>query len=113
MKVEIVVPMKMQNETKGLILLGKRVNTQSYGNSDIEFIYSIGSLAIISLENKRLFREALEKQNLEEELELAKDIQQNLLPKEIPQMPSFEIAATSISSKQVGGDYYDIIKKRR
>ncbi len=111
LKVEIVVPMKMQNETKGLILLGKRVNTQSYGNSDIEFIYSIGSLAIISLENKRLFREALEKQKLEEELELAKDIQQNLLPKEIPQMPSFEIAATSISSKQVGGDYYDIIKK--
>ncbi len=111
LKVEIVVPMKMQNETKGLILLGKRVNTQSYGNSDIEFIYSIGSLAIISLENKRLFREALEKQKLEEELELAKDIQQNLLPKEIPLMPSFEIAATSISSKQVGGDYYDIIKK--
>lgn len=111
LKVEIVVPMKMQNETKGLILLGKRVNTQSYSNSDIEFIYSIGSLAIISLENKRLFREALEKQKLEEELELAKDIQQNLLPKEIPQMPSFEIAATSISSKQVGGDYYDIIKK--
>ncbi|GAB1443833.1 hypothetical protein MASR2M39_26770 [Ignavibacteriales bacterium] len=111
LKVEIMVPMKMQNETKGLILLGKRVNTQSYGNSDIEFIYSIGSLAIISLENKRLFREALEKQKLEEELELAKDIQQNLLPKEIPQMASFEIAATSISSKQVGGDYYDIIKK--
>lgn len=111
LKVEIVVPMKMQNETKGLILLGKRMNTQSYGNSDIEFIYSIGSLAIISLENKRLFREALDKQKLEEELELAKDIQQNLLPKEIPQMSSFEIAATSISSKQVGGDYYDIIKK--
>ncbi|GAB1349006.1 hypothetical protein MASR1M107_12190 [Ignavibacteriales bacterium] len=111
LKVEIVVPMKMQNDAKGLILLGKRANQQSYLETDIEFIYSIGSLAIISLENKRLFREALEKQKLEEELELAKDIQKNLLPKEIPLMPSFEIAATSISSKQVGGDYYDIIKK--
>lgn len=111
LKIEIVVPMKMQNATKGLILLGKRAGTQSYAANDIEFIYSIGSLAIISLENKRLFREALEKQKLEEELELAKDIQQNLLPKEIPQMRRFEIAATSISSKQVGGDYFDIIKK--
>ena len=111
LKVEIVVPMKMQNATKGLIMLGKRANNQLYAANDIEFIYSIGSLAIISLENKRLFREALEKQKLEEELELAKDIQQNLLPKEIPQMKRFEIAATSISSKQVGGDYFDIIKK--
>lgn len=111
LKVEIVVPMKIQNEAKGLILLGKRANQQLFLETDIEFIYSIGSLAIISLENKRLFREALEKQKLEEELELAKDIQKNLLPKEIPSMPAFEIAATSISSKQVGGDYYDIIKK--
>ncbi len=111
LKIEIVVPMKMQNATKGLIMLGKRAGSQSYAANDLEFIYSIGSLAIISLENKRLFREALEKQKLEEELELAKDIQQNLLPKEIPQMGRYEIAATSISSKQVGGDYFDIIKK--
>jgi sigma-B regulation protein RsbU (phosphoserine phosphatase) len=111
LKVEIVVPMKIQNETKGLLFLGKRAGTQQYSATDIEFIYSIGSLAIISLENKRLFHEALEKQKLEEELELAKDIQKNLLPKEIPQLLSFDIAALSISSKQVGGDYFDIIRK--
>ncbi|MCK9211221.1 MAG: PP2C family protein-serine/threonine phosphatase, partial [Ignavibacteriaceae bacterium] len=71
---------------------------------------SVGTLAIISLENKRLFQEALEKQKLEEELEIAKGIQRNLLPKEIPQLTNFQISAVSISSKQVGGDYYDIIK---
>ena len=72
--------MQMQGETKGLIILGKRINNMDYSEADIEFIYSVGSLAIISLENKRLFHEALEKQKLEEELEIARDIQKNLFP---------------------------------
>jgi sigma-B regulation protein RsbU (phosphoserine phosphatase) len=101
--------MQLQAETKGLILLGKRMNNISYSEADIEFISSLGSLAITSLENRRLFLEELEKLKLEEELELAKDIQKNLFPKELPEFNNYDIAATSISSKQVGGDYYDII----
>lgn len=107
---EIIIPMHLQNETKGILFLGKRINKIDYTESDIEFVESLGSLAIISLENKRLFKEALEKQRLEEELEIAKDIQKNLLPKEIPALSNFDIAAVSISSKQVGGDYYDLIR---
>jgi len=101
--------MEIQGKTKGLILLGKRVNNQPYNETDIEFIYSVGSLAIISLENKRLFLEELEKRKLEEELDLARDIQRNLLPLNIPRFENYDIAALNISSKQVGGDYYDVI----
>jgi sigma-B regulation protein RsbU (phosphoserine phosphatase) len=107
--IEVIVPMQLQGETKGLIILGRRGNKLDYTESDIEFISSLGSLAIVSLENKRLFKEALEKQRLEEELEIAKDIQRNLLPGTIPELRNFDIAASTISSKQVGGDYYDII----
>lgn len=108
--VDLIVPMQLQGKTKGLILLGRRMNQQNYSDSDIEFVYSVGSLAIISLENKRLFQEALEKYKLEEELDFARDIQKNLLPQSIPQLNSFDIAAINVSSRQVGGDYYDIIK---
>jgi sigma-B regulation protein RsbU (phosphoserine phosphatase) len=107
--VSLIVPMQIQGRTKGLILLGKRINNQPFADTDIEFIYSVGSLAIISLENKRLFTEELEKQKLEEELDIAREIQQNLLPSSIPEYENFEIAAVNMSSKQVGGDYYDII----
>ncbi|QQS37350.1 MAG: SpoIIE family protein phosphatase [Ignavibacteriales bacterium] len=107
--IEIIVPMQLQGQTKGLIILGNRIHKLEYTPSDIEFIYSVGSLAIISLENKRLFVEALDKQKLEEELEIARDIQRNLLPHSIPDFRSFDIAAMNLSSKQVGGDYYDII----
>ncbi|HVO74529.1 MAG TPA: PP2C family protein-serine/threonine phosphatase [Ignavibacteriaceae bacterium] len=110
LNIELIVPMQMQGEIKGLILLGKRINNSDYSDADIEFIFSVGSLAIISLENRRLFIEALEKQKLEEELEIARDIQRNLLPHSIPEFENFEIAAMNLSSKQVGGDYYDIVR---
>ena len=110
LSIELAVPMQVQGETKGLIILGKRINNMDYTETDIEFIYSVGSLAIISLENKRLFREALEKQKMEEELEIARDIQKNLFPQEIPVFSNFDVAALNSSSRQVGGDYYDIIE---
>ncbi len=110
MGIELIVPMQIQGKTKGLIVLGKRFNNLEYKDADIEFIFSVGSLAIISMENRRLFREALEKQKLEEELDLAREIQRNLLPQKIPIFNQYEIAAINVSSKQVGGDYYDIIK---
>jgi sigma-B regulation protein RsbU (phosphoserine phosphatase) len=109
LQVNLIVPMQIHGKTKGLIILGKRINELPYSNSDIEFIYSVGGLAIISLENQRLFKEALEKLKLEEELELAREIQQKLLPQSIPGFKNFDIAAFNIPSKQVGGDYYDII----
>jgi sigma-B regulation protein RsbU (phosphoserine phosphatase) len=47
---------------------------------------------------------------MEEELDLAREIQRNLLPQKIPAYKNFDIAAVNVSSKQVGGDYYDIIE---
>jgi len=105
----LIVPMMIKNEKKGLIFLGNRITKQTYSKSDIEYISSIASFAIISIENARLFKETLEKQKLEKDLETARSIQQNLLPKKIPNSRFYQIAATNITAKQVGGDYFDIV----
>jgi sigma-B regulation protein RsbU (phosphoserine phosphatase) len=57
-----------------------------------------------------LFREALEKQRMDDELLIAREIQKGLLPSVLPIIHGMEIAATNISSKQVGGDYYDVVR---
>jgi len=101
--------MQLQNKTRGIILLGSRAGNRDFFNNDIEYIYSVGNLAIISLENNRLFLEALEKQKMEEDLLIARDIQRNLLPDKLPEYEKYDIAALNVSSKQVGGDYYDVI----
>ena len=107
-EIELIVPMLIKNETKGLILLGKRITKQPYSQSDVEYISSVGSLAMISIENSRLFKEMLEKQKIEKDLELARTIQQNLLPSKIPTSEKFEIAAYNKTARQVGGDFYDV-----
>jgi sigma-B regulation protein RsbU (phosphoserine phosphatase) len=107
-----VVPMHIQQKTKGMILLGERLRGGNYSRADLEFLYSLGNLAIISIENARLFKEAIEKQRMEDELNIAREIQQGLLPETLPSIPQFDIAALTIPSKEVGGDYYDVITRQ-
>ena len=106
-----VIPMQMQNKIRGLILVGERLRGGSYSKTDLEFISSLGNLATISIENARLFKEAIEKQRMEDELKIAREIQQGLLPENLPNIQGFDIAAVNIPSKQVGGDYYDALQR--
>jgi len=106
----VVVPMLIQNEIKGYVFLAEKITKQKYRKSDLEFLQTLGNLAIISLENARLFQETLEKQKMEEEMALARNIQNRLLPKEFPVFDNLSIHGINIPSKQVGGDYYDVIK---
>ncbi|HTY37198.1 MAG TPA: SpoIIE family protein phosphatase [Bacteroidota bacterium] len=104
-----VIPMQIQNQVKGAVLLGEKLRGGDYTKADLEFLYSLANLAIISIENARLFREAIEKQKMEDELAIAREIQQGLLPATLPKIPGFDVAAVNITSKQVGGDYYDVL----
>ncbi len=108
-KIVALVPLQMQNEVKGVLCLGEKLRGTEYSQSDLEFIFSLSNLAFVSLENARLFNEELEKKKMENELLIAREIQQGLLPRTLPTIEGFEIAAENISSKQVGGDYYDVI----
>ena len=108
--VEVIVPMFFQEQTKGIILLSNRINNQFYSDTDMEFISSLANTATLSMENARLFKETLEKQKLEEEINIAHGIQQRLLPKSLPKISGYDIFGTTKPSKQVGGDYYEIMK---
>lgn len=110
LNMQVVVPMNIQGENKGLMILGEKLTRQPFAEPEFEFLTSLANLAIISLENARLFKEAIEKQRLEDELLIARDIQKGLLPSVLPRIPGIEIAAANISSKQVGGDYYDVLE---
>lgn len=109
MGIAVFVPMRIQNEIKGLLAVGVKISGEEFTEAEIDFLKTLGNQAMTSIENARLFEEELEKRRLEEELNLAQKIQQDLLPKDIPRLPGFDIAAINIPSRQVGGDYFDII----
>jgi sigma-B regulation protein RsbU (phosphoserine phosphatase) len=101
--------MQQQDRFIGYLLLGEKISGQEYTEADLEFLTTLVNQAVTSLENARLFEETLEKQRMEEELNVARNIQKKLLPKAFPSIESYEIYGVNHSSKQVGGDYYDII----
>ncbi len=109
-KAKVFSPMIAQGEIKGFLIIGKRMNFQEFTDENIQFIEALGNRAIAALENERLFREELEKKRLESELNLALEIQTNLLPKEVPIIERYSVAGRSIPSRHVGGDYFDFIK---
>ena len=75
----------------------------------VNFLQSLGNLALLTIQKTYLLEERIEKQRMEEDLNLAKTIQQGLLPSPIPTIEGFDLAATNVSSYQVGGDYFDIV----
>lgn len=108
--VRVIVPMMVQEKISGYIFLGEKLNKTEFSESDVEFLSTLANIAIISLENARLFQETLEKKRLEEELNMAKNIQARLLPSSMPIISRYDVHGYNIPSKSVGGDYFDVIK---
>lgn len=107
--IAVLVPMVMHDTTRGIIAVGKKITGADFEGEDLEFLTTLGNEALISIENARLFHEELEKKRMEEELALAREIQQKLLPPSCPAFEKFEISGINVSSLQVSGDYFDCI----
>ncbi|MCW9705246.1 SpoIIE family protein phosphatase [Aliifodinibius sp. 1BSP15-2V2] len=108
--IRAVIGLHFQNEKMALVGVGARANGEAYSSSDYNFLRSLGNLALLSIQKTYLLEERIEKERMEEELNIAKNIQKGLLPDPIPQHEKLDIAATNISSYQVGGDYFDILE---
>ena len=75
---------------------------------DERILSLFGNQAAIALENARLHREAVEKERMEREVELAASIQKTILPVSLPDVPGLRLAGGNRPTRQVGGDYYDV-----
>tara|TARA_Y100001935_G_scaffold247870_1_gene244314 strand:+ start:19516 stop:21234 length:1719 start_codon:yes stop_codon:yes gene_type:complete len=108
--IDLVIGLRFQNEKIGVVGVGPRATKEGYGTEEVNFLQSLGNLALLTIQKTLLLEERLEKQRMEEELGLAKTIQEGLLPNPLPPITGFDVAATNVSSRQVGGDYFDILE---
>lgn len=108
--IRAVIGLHFQSEKIALVGVGARANGDAYTTSDYNFLRSLGNLALLSIQKSYLLEERIEKERLEEELNIAKNIQKGLLPDPIPGCDQLDIAARNISSSQVGGDYFDVLE---
>jgi sigma-B regulation protein RsbU (phosphoserine phosphatase) len=105
----LAVPIQLKEECKGVIYVDNRIQTGIFRPADIELLEGIGSSAAIAIENARLYQVAVEKGRLERELQVARDVQSNLIPQTTPEIPDWEFAALWHPARLVSGDFFDFI----
>ncbi len=104
-----VSPIKTRGETQG-ILVGAKGQGQIFTQDDLSAIETFSDYASVAIENSRLLEQSIEKERLEKELDVAREIQRKILPSDVPEFPELEIASVFIPAFEVGGDYYDFFK---
>src|SRR4051794_1632629 len=111
--VKLAVPLVSQGELIGVLNLGPRRSEQEYSTDDRKLLDNLAAQAAPALRVGQLVREqqaeAATRQRFEQELEVAKLIQQNFLPKELPDLADWQVAAYYRPAREVGGDFYDVI----
>ncbi len=109
----LIVPLHDSKGTLGFIGLAPKVSGFSYNYEDMTTLNILGNQLTTALTNVWLYQESLEKQRLEKEMTLARQIQNDLLPKALPCSDRFEFAAFTEPARHVGGDYYDFLNTAR
>ncbi len=99
-----------QNDTVGLLYMDSRGVTADLSGGNRELLQTLAIEASTVLENARLIEEERAKEKIEEELSVARTIQQSLLPRKLPTDGWFRACGSSIASHEVGGDYFDVVE---
>ncbi|HKI45544.1 MAG TPA: GAF domain-containing SpoIIE family protein phosphatase [Balneolales bacterium] len=105
----LCVPLMIKGQLIGYLAVFNKKNAELFTEEDQRLLSIIASQSAHVIENARLYEEEKILTTLREEMRMAREIQRNLLPKEIPQIDGYEFSATTISAQEVGGDYYDFM----
>ena len=108
----LAVPVEVEGERRGLLVVGDKESRSGVGpfpDEDRRALALFANQAALALEQARLHQEALEKERLEREMELAAQIQRGILPRARPLVEGYELAGWTRPARHVGGDYFDAV----
>jgi phosphoserine phosphatase RsbU/P len=91
----------------GLVYVDSLMASHSFNEEDVRILTALANVAAAKIENSRLLEESLEKRRLEEEMQVAAEIQRGLLPASAPRVPGYGVVGSNRPCRTVGGDYYD------
>jgi sigma-B regulation protein RsbU (phosphoserine phosphatase) len=104
-------PLQTQAKNIGLVYVDNRMQAGIFTPEDLSLLQAVANTAAVAIENARLHILAIERARLEQELEVARQVQSSIIPLEAPKVPGFEIAGLWRSAREVAGDFYDFIPR--
>ncbi len=105
----LLVPMRWRGELVGALLLGHKLTGTPFTSEDVGLLTTLAAQVAVSLQNAILLRDRVAVARVEEELNLARQIQRTSLLSEFPPIPRCEVHALYQPSRHVGGDFYDVV----
>jgi len=105
----IAAPLLDAQGALGMIAVGAGLGVRTFREEDLELLVSLASVAALRIRNVRLVAEAMERQRLEQEVRLARQIQVALLPATLPSVPGWELHGGTLPSRGVSGDFYKLL----
>lgn len=106
----LCAPMLVQDRLLGAVYVDTAMKAGTFTPADLGLLNAVCGLAGTAIENARLYQVAVEKGRMERELQMARDIQQGLLPGEMPAFESYEVTARWRAAREVAGDFYDVFR---
>jgi serine phosphatase RsbU (regulator of sigma subunit)/HAMP domain-containing protein len=103
----LVVPMLVQDELLGMLFFELPENLNTFTTKQQHFAVLLATQATLALDNVMLYEDRREQERLKRELEIAREVQQKLLPRKMPEIGGFQIEGFCQSAQEVGGDYFD------
>ena len=111
LETQLLVPITRRSEMLGFLAFGPKISETPYSPTDLRLLQSVASQTGFAVENSRLSStiavETAEREVLNRELAIAREVQQRLFPQERPSIPGVELAGVCRPAREVGGDYYD------
>jgi phosphoserine phosphatase RsbU/P len=110
----LLIPVTMGSRFLGIISMGPKKSEAPYSRADLHLLGAVATQTGLALENARLTdnirREVAQRERLNRELEIARDVQQRLFPQRLPEVKGLDFAGYCRPAFGVGGDYYDFIR---
>ncbi len=108
--VGFVHPISFGDLLMGTLTVGKTASPSPFTAAKVNVVHTFADFLAIQIVNSRFQEERVNTMLVARDLEIARNIQRSLLLKQLPQLPGFELAGYCESARQVGGDFYDVIR---
>jgi sigma-B regulation protein RsbU (phosphoserine phosphatase) len=108
-RVALILPLITHGNLIGFVGLGTKIQKEDYVAEELRILNTLAPQVAVASENIRLLEENVDKRRLEEQLQMARRIQNGFLPHELPPTPGLAVAARNRFCLEVAGDYYDVI----
>lgn len=106
----ICAPIKTSQTCYGVMVIINKVDGGSFSDEDKEILEMLLSFVAVAIDNSLLMESKLTGQKIEQEMAVAKQVQETILPADIEHLTGADIGAVYYPAREVGGDFYDVIK---